>query len=92
MNGAKKVCMMKNQFCHACQPHEKCLKLVHIVGFFDQLFPNSGTIYQKLFWLKSIQMVRTISGLMPSEFRHKCGDSSPHTFRIKVNPKITCIF
>ena len=36
---------------------------------FEQLFPNGETFFQKIFWLKSLQMVSSLTGLMCSEIR-----------------------
>ena len=62
--------MIKNKFSHARQPHEEIFEIGSCCGpvfmalssTFDQLFPNNVTVYQKNCWLKSLQMVRTISG------------------------------
>ena len=36
---------------------------------FEQLFPNRETFFQKNVWLKSLQMVGSLTGLMCSEIR-----------------------
>ena len=53
------------------------LKSVHTKAFFpelfsqnfEQLFQNSETFFQKNFWLKSLHMVTTLTGLMSSQIR-----------------------
>ena len=84
VTGAKKVIKVKNWFFRARQPHEEIFEIGSCCGpvfmalssTFNQLFPNNVTVYQKHFWLKSLHMVRTISGLMPYEIRHKYRDSN----------------
>ena len=36
---------------------------------FEQLFPSFGKFFQNNFWLKSLQMVSSLTGLMPLENR-----------------------
>ena len=63
-------------------PVKKFFKLVHSVVQFSWLFPQSlisclqtmGLSIKKI-GLKSLQIIRTISGLMPSKICHKWGDS-----------------
>ena len=53
------------------------LKSVHTKAFFpelfsqnfEQLFQNSETFFQKNFWLKSLHMVTTLTGLMSSQIQ-----------------------
>ena len=86
MTGAKKVIKVKNQFFHACQPREGIFEIRSYRGLifttdspnFEELFLSFETFFQKFFWLKSLQMLRTISGWMPSEIWQKWGDSFIH--------------
>ena len=56
---------------------QEFLKSVHTKAFFpelfsqnfEQLFQNSETFFQKNFWLKSLQMVSSLTGLMCSEIQ-----------------------
>ena len=71
MTEAKKVTLMKNQFFHARQPHELIFYFCSCSGFifmtefsnFDKLLQNNGTFFQKHFWFKSLQMVRSLNWL-----------------------------
>ena len=77
MTGAKKVIKVKNQFFHARQPREGIFKIHSYWGLifttvclnFEQLFRIGETFFQKIFWLKSLQMFRTLTGYMCSENR-----------------------
>ena len=76
MTGAKKVIKVKNQFFCACQPREGIFEIRSYRGLnfttdspnFEELFPSFEAFFQKIFWLKLLQMLRNISGWMPSEF------------------------
>ena len=77
MAGAKKVVKLKNQFFHARQPRKIIFDICTYWGLifiivwpnFEQLFPNGETFFQKNFWLKSLQMVSSLTGLMCSEIQ-----------------------
>ena len=70
LTGAKKIKILKNQLLHAGQPHEEifefysCSGLIFMTDFwnFEQLFQDGETFFQKNFWLKSLQMVKTLTG------------------------------
>ena len=63
----KKVIKVKNQVFHACQPREGIFEIRSYWGLifttdclnFEELFPSFETFFQKIFWLKSLQMVKT---------------------------------
>ena len=75
MAGSKKVIRVENQFFHVCQPHEGIFEIRSYRGLifttdsqnFEELFPSFETFFQIFFWLKSLQMLRTISDWMPSD-------------------------
>ena len=84
MTGAKKVKILKNQFLHACQPHKGIYEIRSYCGIFfmtvfwnfEFLFQNNGTFFQKIFCLKSLLMVSTLTGLMGSGIQESCKYSS----------------
>ena len=84
MAGSKKVLKVENQFFHVCQPRERIFEIQSYQGLifttdspnFEELFPSFETFFQNFFWLKSLQMLRTISGWMPSEIWQKWGNST----------------
>ena len=49
--------------------HTEALFFLLFFQKFEQLFPNGETFFQKKFWLKSLQMVSSLTGLMCSEIR-----------------------
>ena len=69
MARTKKVCNTKNHIFHACQPREGIFEICSYWGLifttvcsnFKQLFPNFDRFFQKIFLLKSLQMVRTLT-------------------------------
>ena len=75
MTRVKKVVKVKNQFFYACQPREGIFEIRSYRGLifttdspnFEELFPVFESFSQIFFWLKSLQMLRTISRWMPSE-------------------------
>ena len=75
MTGAKKLIEVKNKLFHAHLPCEGIFEIHPYWGLifwlffqkFEQLFPNGETFFQKNFWLKSLQMVSSLTGLMCSE-------------------------
>ena len=75
MTESKKVIKVENQVFHACQPREGIFEIQSYWGLifttdslnFEELFPSFETFFQKKFWLKSLQMVKTLTGLMCSE-------------------------
>ena len=77
MTGAKKIVKVKYQLFHACQPCEGIFEIYSYWGLifelfsqnFEQLFPSFGVFFQKKFWLKSLQMVSFLTGLMSLENR-----------------------
>ena len=85
MARAKKVVTTKNHIFHACQPREGIFEIQSYRGFiftndsqnFEELFPSFETFFQNSFWLKSFQILGTISGWMPSEIRTKWGNIFP---------------
>ena len=77
MAGAKKVVQVKNQFFHVRQPCEGIIEICSYRGFifisvcpnFEQLYRSFAKFFQNNFWLKSLQMVSSLTGLMSLENR-----------------------
>ena len=70
MTGAQKVVKVKNQFFHARWPREGIFEIRSYRGLifttdslnFEELFLSFDTFFQKIFLLKSFQMVTTLTG------------------------------
>lgn len=77
VTGSKKFIKVKNQFFMPVNHVKEFLKSVHTKAFFpelfsqnfEQLFQNSETFFQNFFWLKSLHMVTTLTGLMSLQIR-----------------------
>ena len=77
MAEAKKVIKVNNQFFHNRQPCEGIFEMCSYRGFifrtvcpnFEQLFPSFAKFLQNNFWLKSLQMVSSLTDLMSLENR-----------------------
>ena len=74
MAGAKKVIKVKNHFFHIRQPCEgfeiclyTALIFTTVCPNFEQLFPSFAKFFQNNFWLKSLLMVSSLTGLMSME-------------------------
>ena len=65
MTGAKKVVKVKYQLFYACSPCEGIFEIYSYQGLIFELFSQTLSIYFQIltgFWLKSLQMVSTLTG------------------------------
>ena len=75
MTRAEKLAKVKNQMFHVCQPCEGIFEICLYTGLifttvcpnFEQIFPSFAKFFQNNFWLKSLLMVSSLTGLMSLE-------------------------